>query len=222
MSQPKAVAAVAAHATPLSPARIREALRDALTRADGHAPSASFVDVLAAQVEHETARGSRMFNHNFGGIKGAAPDGGTTSYRTREVVDGASVATTDHFRAYRSVAAGARDYVAFLRAHYASAVERAEHGDARGFAERLKERGYYTGSVDEYARSLVALVSDRDATTPARSEAPAPPVDRDLLGAFRAVLDVSAIASTIAAPVEADEEARGASRDEIGLASRLR
>lgn len=156
---------VAARRTPLSIGEIRKALATAHLEQTGRPASAATLDVLTAQVSHETARGDRMYNYNFGGIKGASPQGTTARYTTHErTPDGGDVRIVDGFRAYATPAEGARDYLALLRTRYASAMDAAERGDVAGFATALKSRGYYTARVEDYATALRHLA--REARTP--------------------------------------------------------
>jgi len=133
---------------------IRAALSRALQSATGRPPRAAEVDVLAAQVSLETAHGSAMYNYNFGGIKGASPEGATARYLTHEVTTGGSITLEQGFRAYSSLDAGARDYVAVMQARFPQALTRAGSGDVDGFAHALKQAHYYTASEQQYASGL--------------------------------------------------------------------
>jgi flagellum-specific peptidoglycan hydrolase FlgJ len=147
---------VAARRTPTSLTEIRSALSRALQAATGRDASATTVDVLAAQVSLETARGTQMYNFNFGGIKGASPEGQTATYMTREVLGGQEVHMQQGFRAYASLDHGARDYVSLMRARFPNAFARAAVGDVAGFAHALKQSRYYTASEADYASGLRA------------------------------------------------------------------
>ena len=124
-----------------------------------------------------------MFNFNFGGIKGAAPEtGGTARCRTREVVDGREVSVRDGFRAYRSLEEGAADYVRLLRGRFGAAVARAEVGDIDGFARALKASGYYTADEAKYAsalRGLAGVPEGAASPRPVAAAAPAPAMFAD-------------------------------------------
>src|SRR5580704_3710470 len=123
--QPQEARSVAARRTPASMSDVRAALGKALQSATGRAPSSRTVDVLAAQVSLETAGGQQMYNYNFGGIKGASPQGDTATYMTREVLDGQSVHIAQGFRAYSTLDAGATDYVSVLRSRFPAAFAQA-------------------------------------------------------------------------------------------------
>ncbi len=145
---------VDARRTPASMGDIRAALARALESSTGQPPRSGTVDVLAAQVSLETARGSSMYNFNFGGIKGASPQGDTAHYNTREVIDGRSVTLDQGFRAYGSIDEGARDYVSVLRTRFPQAFSQALSGNIDGFASALKQSHYYTAPEQEYAAGL--------------------------------------------------------------------
>jgi hypothetical protein len=171
---PGAVASVRevrAQRTPTAPPRIRAAIASAWHRDTGAAAAPALLDVLTAQVSHETARGQAMYNHNFGGIKGAGPGGATARYQTREILGGEEHHLVDGFRAYRSVDEGALDYVQTLRTRYPSAVAAAARGDVDGFASALKKSGYFTAHLSDYAASLRALVHEGPGAAPAAAAA---------------------------------------------------
>lgn len=142
--------------TPTSVAELRAALDRAYRKLNGRAPSAATLDVLTAQVSHETGRGQHMYNYNFGGIKGTGPSGATTAAMTSEVLSSGTVRLRQNFRAYDSLDQGALDYVAFMHAHYGAAVDQAAAGNLDGFAHALKRAGYYTASESDYAAALRA------------------------------------------------------------------
>lgn len=158
---PSAAAApreVAAQRTPVTRGDIRAAIGRALERTNGSRPSSELVDVLTAHASLETASGDRMFNYNFGGIKGASPAGRTAVYRTREVLNGKDVTIRDGFRAYASLDEGALDYVRTMKERFGGALAPAARGDVTGFAGALKRAHYYTASETDYARGLTSLM----------------------------------------------------------------
>ncbi len=155
---PAPVHDVRAQQTAVSPADIRAALARAHQAQLGKPASPALLDVLTAHVSLETGRGSRMFNFNFGGIKGAGPSGSSAHYLTREVgPDHQDRHLVDGFRAYGSLAEGAGDYLRFVRTRYSAAFDAAGRGDVDGFAGGLKSRGYFTESVEPYAAALRSL-----------------------------------------------------------------
>jgi hypothetical protein len=148
-----------AQRTAVQPAEIRSALGRAYRSLHGRDPSVPLLDAMTAQACLETASGTSMYNYNFGGIKGAAPGGGTVHLLTRECLpNGAAVQIRDGFRAYGSLDDGARDYVRLLEGRFGGAVAAAESGTLRDFAHELKRAGYFTAPVEEYARALEAHV----------------------------------------------------------------
>ncbi len=185
---------VEARRTPVTRADLRAAIGRALERTEGKRPSGSLVDVLTAQASLETASGQQMYNYNFGGIKGRAPDGSSATYRTKEVVDGHEVSIRDGFRAYRSLDEGALDYVRTMKSRFGAAMSPAEHGDVAGFAHALKKSGYYTASEADYAKGLTSLLGS-SAISQASSKAGAsgspggPVVDDEMLARIKQMLD---------------------------------
>jgi hypothetical protein len=216
---------VAARRTPASPDRIRNAIATAYRKQTGAHAGATLLDVLTAHVSHETARGERMFNYNFGGIKGAGPGGTTARYATREVnPDGSDRVLVDGFRAYLSLDDGANDYVATMRSRYPAAVAAAARGDVDGFAAALKQRGYFTAHLDDYARAVRSLARDGAASGQVASDVPpdlppvfappfVPPSDAASPFATEAVVGrvlnaMAEIGARVAAPLDDDERYR--------------
>jgi hypothetical protein len=172
-----AVRDVEARRTPAAMADVKTAITRALESQTGGRPNSRTVDVLAAQVSLETAHGGSMYNFNFGGIKGASPQGETANYTTREVLDGHSVTLQQGFRAYRSLDDGARDYVSVLRTRFPQAYQQAIAGNVDGFAHALKQSHYYTAPEAQYASGLKAaagLPSGTSNSAPAATVASLP------------------------------------------------
>ncbi|MBX3206268.1 MAG: glucosaminidase domain-containing protein [Labilithrix sp.] len=151
--------------TPVSRAELRGAIGRAHQKLTGRAASASMLDVLTAHASLETGSGSRMYNYNFGGIKGAGPTGETARCLTREVEGGREIEIRDGFRAYRSLDEGAVDYVRLMRDRFGGAVARAEAGDVDGFAHALKQARYYTADESKYASALRGLAGVPEAAS---------------------------------------------------------
>lgn len=121
-------------------------------------PSDDTVLILTAHWAHETYGGRQMYNYNFGGIKGHAPDGGSC---VREAHEGSGFHVRellDRFRAYSSVRDGADDYLSLLIRKYPEAIAALERGDVTDFVAALKGGGYFTGNESDYAHSLSELV----------------------------------------------------------------
>jgi hypothetical protein len=145
--------------TRLSGDEAANALRAAWTQVRGDPPSAETLSILVGQWAHETGRGASMLNYNFGGLKGTGPSGLSAACSTREGWGDNAVRVIDRFRAYGSAEEGARDYVSLLERRYPDAVSAAESGDARGFVQALKARGYFTDNEAAYSRSVQSLAS---------------------------------------------------------------
>ena len=196
--------------TVVSRADLRGAIAKAYESQTGKKPSASLLDTLTAQASLETGSGSSMYNYNFGGIKGGAPGTNETArLRTKEVYDGKEVEVRDGFRAYRSLDAGADDYVRLLRSRFGAAVERAEAGDIDGFAHALKQAHYYTADESKYASALHTL-----AGKPAGAPSPAAALSTSIAvglgesqGGFIDTMDLSRVIGAIAQhPRRVEEE----------------
>jgi hypothetical protein len=186
---------VQARRTPASMGVIRAALGRAVAAATGRPANARAVDVLAAQVSLETAHGSAMYNYNFGGIKGASPDGETARYLTHEVLGGHDVTLEQGFRAYGSIDEGARDYIAVLRTRFPQAYAQAVTGNVDGFAHALKQSHYFTASEADYAAGLRASAGP---STGEIEPSPLEPVPTDLATSAELSRVLDAIASTSA------------------------
>jgi flagellar protein FlgJ len=207
---------VASRATPTAPASYRAALARAYREVTGKTPTSATLDVLSAHVAHETGRGERMFNFNFGGIKGAGPSGLTARYRTHEYLDGKKVSLVDGFRAYKNIDEGATDYLRLLEKRYGSAFRAAAEGDVDGFAAALKSKGYYTAPAAGYAAALRSLAKEEPSTTSAGSagaageETMASIVDGmssplnalPTVALARVIDDATAMAARLAAPID--------------------
>jgi hypothetical protein len=154
---PRAVRIVEPCRTPVSRQELRAALGRAYQRVTGKAPTRSTIDTLTAQASLETASGARMYNFNFGGIKGASPRLETANCLTHEVIGSTDVVVRQGFRAYGSLDEGAEDFVRVLSTHFGSAMSKARTGDLDGFAHALKAAGYYTASETDYSSALRSL-----------------------------------------------------------------
>lgn len=148
---------VAATATRLSGGQAAASLATAWNNVFHEPPSPETLRVLVAQWSHETGGGRAMMNNNFGGIKGAGPSGLSAAYLTTEGQKGSQVKLVDRFRAYGSTLEGATDYVRFLSTRFSGAMAQARQGDAEGFVRALKQGGYFTGSEEDYVRSVTSL-----------------------------------------------------------------
>ena len=156
-SSGKASRTVEATKTHLTGSEAASSLAAAYQNVFHEAPSPATLRVLVAQWSHETGGGRAMMNFNFGGIKGSSPSGLSAAYRTTEGEGDAAIKITDKFRAYGSAIEGATDYVKFLSTRFSGAMAEARQGNAEGFVHALKRSGYFTGSEDDYVRSVTRL-----------------------------------------------------------------
>jgi len=139
---------------------VRRSLAAAHRRLHGQPAPAALLDILTAHVAHETARGQRMFNFNFGGMKGAGPSGLTARYQTTEFLDGSKKSIVDGFRAYRTLDEGAVDYLQLMDRRFGAALDRAAEGDVDGFTEKLKKSRYFTAPLEAYNKAMHAHVRE--------------------------------------------------------------
>jgi hypothetical protein len=143
--------------TRMTPSAASAELRRAWTKVTGEAPDDKTVALLTAQWAHETAHGASMYNYNFGGIKGTGPTGLSVEQHTKEGWGRNERQITDRFRAYENPEAGAEDYVKLLTHRFPEATSAARAGNAQGFVQGLKQRGYFTGDAQAYQRSVNSL-----------------------------------------------------------------
>ncbi len=148
---------IAASATHISGGEAAASLATAYQNVFHEPPSPATLRVLVAQWSHETGGGRAMMNFNFGGIKGTSPAGLSAAYRTTEGQGESAVKITDRFRAYGSAIEGATDYVKFLATRFSGAMAQARQGNPEGFVRALKDGGYFTGSEEDYVRSVTRL-----------------------------------------------------------------
>lgn len=151
--------------TPLTTTAAASELRRAWERVTGEVPDDKTVALLTAQWAHETSHGASMYNYNFGGIKGVGPSGLSVEQRTKEGWGSHERQIVDHFRAYESAESGAEDYVKLLTHRFPEAAKAARIGDAEGFVQGLKQRGYFTGDARAYQRSVSSVSNDLLATS---------------------------------------------------------
>jgi hypothetical protein len=158
---------VAPTRTPLSGSQAADALEAAWQGAVGQPPSPGTLTILVGQWAHETGRGKAMLNYNFGGLKGMGPSGASTVYRTHEGAGAHEIQTQDRFRAYDSAEQGASDYLSLLQRRYPDALQAAGRGDAVGFVQALKSRGYFTGDEGAYTKTRWRCSGRAGAASPA-------------------------------------------------------
>ena len=198
--------------TQVSQVEIRDAIARAHTKVTGRAASGATLEVLTAQASLETASGGRMYNFNFGGIKGSGPTGETAKLRTHEVLGGKDVEIRDGFRAYRTLDEGATDYVRLIKDRFPGAMAQAERGDVDGFAKALKQSGYYTADEKSYASGLRSLMGT--ASTEGGGHGTS---DRLTIGALPALPNMSSVsAGSAVGPGFADTTQLSRVMDAIG------
>jgi flagellar protein FlgJ len=124
-----------------------------------HQPApAEAVALLLAHWALETGHGFAMSDHNFAGLKGRAPGGGSALWWTWERgAQGKLERVRARFRAYATPEEGARDYLSILKDRYADALTAAQRGDADSFVNALERRGYFTEATDDYRRAIRSL-----------------------------------------------------------------
>lgn len=176
--------------TPLAPAAAAGELRQAYTRLTGQAPSRRTLSILWAQWALETGRGRSMVGHNFGGLKGASPNGKSGVYWTTEGHGADATRIRSRFRAYDSPAEGADDYLRTLQERYPEALEGAIAESPDGFVRGLQQRRYFTADPAEYQRSIASLSREFETKGPGGQvlfDDPGPHVEMVLLSFRRAM-----------------------------------
>jgi hypothetical protein len=162
------------------------------------APARATVLLLLAQSAHETGKWKKGLHcWNIGNIKSREGDGRDwTMFRCREVIGGKTVwfdppHPATRFRAFRTLAEGAIDHLAFLRGskRYADAWKAVERGAPTAFAQTLKAGGYYTDPVEVYSRALNSFFKEFDRTLPAELEPPA--IDDETAARAKALVALS-------------------------------
>lgn len=141
----------------LTPDEVLDAIADAFGAVEGGAPSGKTLEILGAHSAHETGRWKRCPNYNLAGIRGAAPDGGWTSFATHEVVKGVSTLVppgpSNRFRAYASLRDAAEDYLRVLKTRFPVGYAAALAGDDVAFVHGLRAQGYFTADPALYLRA---------------------------------------------------------------------
>ena len=173
---------LAATKTPISVVDLESALHAAWADKFGTPPPTNAVEVLMSQSALETGAWAKCIAFNLGNIKSPhGADGDWCFFTTHETlsteaaqrVAAAStpsapahlVSPTDvvleprhpgcRFRAFSTLAAGARWYLDFLAAHEATAWPAVLAGDPFAFSHALKLHGYYTADEATYTAGVV-------------------------------------------------------------------
>lgn len=166
--------------TPMTEGEAFAELSSAWERVMGTPPDSKSVSILWAQWAMETARGTKMYGHNFSGIKGVGPSGMSLMLKTSEGYGPTHREIRDRFRAYANPAEGATDYVRLLKERYPEAIEAASRGDTKAFVHEIRRKGYFTGEESKYASAVGYLSSEAVRKyAPAPVESPAPTERRE-------------------------------------------
>jgi hypothetical protein len=141
--------------TPATPAQVYAAMRAAWPSIIGGTPSRDSLLVLMAQWDLETAGGHKMIQWNVGNFK-ASPSGSHLwcEYMTTEVIRGVTQHLMQSFAAYTSLANGMDAYLTAMHTRFSSAWSYVLNGDLDGFAQALKDEGYYTQTESIYQSVL--------------------------------------------------------------------
>jgi len=158
--------------TACTPTELGDALVRAWRAIQDEEPSRDAILVLLAHVRLEcgwdAATGKFKACHawNLGNAKHAENDGRDwCEYACDEIINGERVwfeppHPACRFRAYRTLAEGAADYLALLRKRFSGAWGRVVAGDPSGFVRALKARGYFTADLEPYERAVVSIFED--------------------------------------------------------------
>lgn len=158
----------------LSEAEVVSALRIAWKNIYGEYPSDDSLGILYAQSALETGRFSAGFhNFNLGHLKATLSYinlGGEhffTMFEAGEIIGGKEfIFHPPHvqtmFRAYKTLIAGAEDYIRFLsqRSRYKTAWAQLVKGNPIAYSHELKVNGYYTASEKIYTAGVVRLFEE--------------------------------------------------------------
>lgn len=142
--------------TPLTPSEAASALASAYLRVTGRAVSAPVLRLLLAQTALETGNWTRQINNfNFGNVKASGTYAGPYVQMYAE-----GSGPLERFRAYKSAADGAADYIEALqfRTNWWTGLHT---GTVDGFVAGLTMQpgAYFTANADRYKSTLAALVT---------------------------------------------------------------
>jgi hypothetical protein len=142
---------VARQATPVSAQDLANALATIWPVVIGGAAPAGAITVLLAQSAFETGAWKACWNWNLGNVKHTPGDGFDWFVMTASEGEGANqTMVSSAFRAYPSLQAGAKAYLAILRQRFSSAWSYVLDGDTDGFVQALKDQNYFTGNLEQY------------------------------------------------------------------------
>jgi hypothetical protein len=141
--------------TPATPQQVYQAMQAAWPNVIGGTPSRDSLLVLLSQWDVETGGGKSMIQWNIGNFK-ADPNGSHLwcEYMTTEVVKGVTEHLMQSFAAYTSLADGMQAYLRAMHTRFSKAWSYVVDGDLDGFAQALKDQGYYTQVESIYQAAL--------------------------------------------------------------------
>ena len=152
--------------TPLTEAQATYYLKNAWKRIYGVYPSKNSLAILWAQSAGETGRWKYLRCNNWGNIKKRG-DNKYTSYEAGEILNGKQEMFYPYhpqtfFSAWDTPIEGAEAYIRFVsqRERYKKAWVELMAGDPVAYCAELKKAGYFTASLDLYARGVVRLVNE--------------------------------------------------------------
>ena len=129
-------------------------------------PDENSLRVLLAQWGFETGWGKYMHNYNFGNAKHVNGDGRDwCHFRCNEKINGEWVwfdppHPTCAFRAFRTAADGAKDYLAMVHKRFNLSWPAVLAGDPGQFAHLLKQQHYYTDDEEHYTKTMIGCLMD--------------------------------------------------------------
>jgi len=129
----------------------------------GQLPDKKSIAVIYAQWSGETGQGMSCWNFNIGNVKAADVNGSIIEYcvlnNVWEIIGGKKVILPPEnpgswFRSFPTLDDGVRHHFSFLRSKYKIAWSAVEAGDPVEFSKKLREKGYYTASLESYVKSM--------------------------------------------------------------------
>jgi len=157
---------VAATRTPISPQAMWPAMAARFEAGANQAPTTGQLMILMAQWMLETGAGASMVQWNVGNIKHVPGDAlDWCDYTTTEYdAQGVKHTLVQSFKAWPSLEAGLDAWLhIFLLGRYSNAWPYVLDGDPDGFAQALRDRGYYTATETSYDANMRAHLRELEA-----------------------------------------------------------
>jgi Transglutaminase-like superfamily len=151
---------VARTATPVTAQTLANALAAVWSSIVGSAPGQA-IQMLVAQSAFETGAWKYVWNYNLGNVRYT---GGTPYFMMKDPGD--DVVPTK-WRAYDSLASGAKAWLSFMANNYGTALAYAQQGDVSNFVAALKAKGYFTADQTQYTNGVQAYYSRYAGLSPA-------------------------------------------------------